>query len=206
LVFVIGLLLGVGATSVYALNFGTNITIWDGLGSGTGWYGAQEDQQVAPNCLIGQEWDLEGFFLKGTTLIMVGGYNFLNGEDGWKSGDIFIDVTGDVKYGHDISSDGSQPSHFETENNIWGYDYFLDLDLTNQQYTVFTITNASLLEVVYYNQNYGSNPWRYNRGGTQVSGWSNKPFTNYWSGLHDGDVGFLGDNGSPTGRDTTPSQ
>jgi hypothetical protein len=206
LVFVSFLLLGLGSTSVYAIPLGTNITIWDKITSGSPstWYNRDitpgEDQEVEPNCLTGQLWDLEGFFLNGTTLTMVGGYNFVSGQDDWRSSDIFIDVTGDAKYGHDILSDGSQPDHLETENNIWGYDYLLDLDFANQQYTVFTISNNAFLLEVYYNQNYGSNPWRYSSGGTEVSGWSNKPFTN-WSGLHDADVGgLLGDNGSLTGR------
>lgn len=76
LVFVMGilLLLGLGATSVYALNLGTNITIWDKMGT------VNEDQEVEPNCVWDQQWDLEGFFLKGTTLTMVGGYDFKNGK------------------------------------------------------------------------------------------------------------------------------
>ena len=63
----------------YSYNFGTNITIWDKEGSGSGWYGTQEDQEVTPNCVTGQVWDLEGFFLKDHKLTVVGGFDFKNG-------------------------------------------------------------------------------------------------------------------------------
>ena len=39
-----------------------------------------------------QKWDLEGFFLQGTTLTMIGGFDFLNGESNYTSGDIFISI------------------------------------------------------------------------------------------------------------------
>ena len=39
-----------------------------------------------------QSWDLEGFFLENTSLYMVGGYDFKNGNRAFTSGDIFIDI------------------------------------------------------------------------------------------------------------------
>ena len=45
--------------SALALDLGQNITIPDLVGSGSGWAGAQEDQEVEPGCLTGQQWDME---------------------------------------------------------------------------------------------------------------------------------------------------
>ena len=81
----------------------TNITILDGnANSETGWYGKGEDQEVEPGMVANQNWDMEGFFLDGLTLTIVGGFDFINGVVGnqdsgvdrkWTSGDIFIDTT-----------------------------------------------------------------------------------------------------------------
>ena len=62
-------------------SFGDNITIYDGNGDGTGWRGAQEDNEVEPGAQSGQRWDMEAFFWNnGTqTLTMVGGYDLING-------------------------------------------------------------------------------------------------------------------------------
>ena len=82
------------------------------------------------------------FFLDGNILSMVGGYDFLNGEwgtnDKWMSGDIFLDTSGDAKFG-DI--------HGSTDGNInvlntFGYDYVIDLDFSdidNLTYDVYEI-------------------------------------------------------------------
>ena len=88
-----------------------NITIYDNRVSGSpgDWYNRGnapgEDQEVEPGMLTGQSWDLEGFLLNGNILSMVGGYNFKDGvmynRDLITSGDIFIDVNGDAKYGKD---------------------------------------------------------------------------------------------------------
>jgi len=89
----------------------TNITINDGrAGNGT-WYGdnsnntfAREDHEVEPGMQTGQKWDLEGFYLDGNILSMVGGYNFKNGESGngitFTSGDIFDEFAPDEKEGN----------------------------------------------------------------------------------------------------------
>ena len=150
--------------------YAANITIPDGVSSGTGWYGAQEDQEVEPNCLTGQVWDLEGFFLNGTTLTMVGGYDFVNGEGGWDSGDIFIDT-----------------------DNTNGYDYVLDMNFGSSTYSVYSIDSDATLLNVYYTQNQASNPWRYESGGSLVG--NNAGFT-YKAGSSDYDTIFLGGTGT----------
>jgi hypothetical protein len=189
LVFTTILLLGLWAASVYALDLGTNITIWDKISSGSGWYGIQEDNEVEPGCLTNQVWDLEGFFLNGTTLTMVGGFDFVNGQsDGnstWQSGDIFIDVTGDAKYGPPNTGTGG--GNFIVKNTF-GYDYALQLNFTNLTYTVFQLTPESTVKTVWFNANDESNPWRYVSGGTQIGGTGT---ILYWSGRSDSDVGGL---------------
>ena len=146
------LLLGGNAMAV---PLGSNITIYDGNGV----YGLNqggEDQEVETDCVWSQVWDLEGFFLNGTTLTMVGGFNFKDGEmDPYRplnheSGDIFIDVIG-------LQS-----------GNASGYDYVFDLDFDTLEYTVYQLTADTGLLDVYFNQNDASNPWRYDDEGQWI--------------------------------------
>ena len=185
--FVITLVFGVaGMTDVFALN----ITIYDENSDSAPWYGTAEDQEVEPGMLTGQEWDLEAFLYEGTTLSMVGGYDFVNGEWGngrlWKFGDIFIDVNGDLEYG-DIhgSSDGNH-----VVQDTFGYDYVLDLDFEHLTYDLYQlIPEESTTITAYFKDMQGSNPWRYADGGELLgSGYS----FSYETSLSDADVGFLG--------------
>jgi hypothetical protein len=169
-------------SNAYALNFGANITIPDKDGSGSGWYGVQEDEEVTPNCITGQVWDLEGFFLKNRQLTVVGGYNFKSGQDGWKSGDIFIDATGDAKYG--VGTGGGFPN--TTVKNSFGYDYVIVLNWTTDESQGYAIDANSDVKTIYYSQNQTANPWTY-----VVRTVSSDPIT-YYSGLSNTDVGFQG--------------
>ena len=78
----------------FALDLGTNITIYDGVSNSQDWHGTNEDQEVEPNCLHGQSWDLEGFFLNGSILTMVGGFDFEYGVPGQPQSDMFIAING----------------------------------------------------------------------------------------------------------------
>jgi len=160
---VTALLAGIIILTAGAAN-AVNITIYDGQGSGSGWNGAQEDQEVTANCIANQSWDLEGFYLNGSTLSMVGGYDFMNGQSGFKSGDIFIDTNGDAQYG--IANAGSG-SGYGVVSNTFGYEYALVLDFKTNTYDVISLNNASAV-TVYYGQNVGSNPWKYSAGGALV--------------------------------------
>jgi hypothetical protein len=166
--------------------FGVDITIPDLMGSGTGWAGSQEDQEVEPGDVGNQVWDLEGFFLDGTKLTMVGGFNFVNGVSGYTydSGDIFIDVTGDAQYGPTNTGGGSGNT---VVNNTFGYEYVLDMNFTDLTYGIYSLNNSSLV-TVYFGVNDESNPWRYNAGGSYLGSGS----IVYQSGLSDSTVGFLG--------------
>jgi len=176
------------AGSAFAISLGTNITIPDGVGYGTGWYSdTHEDEEVEPNCVANQSWDLESFFLDGTTLTMVGGFDFENGYGGYQSGDIFIDTNGDAQYGSDYTKWQSTDGYQETSNNF-GYEYALHLNFASSgnTYTVYNLNPSSILSV-YYSQNEKSNPLSYVSGGDDLG---TGDFA-YTTGLNDSDVGGL---------------
>ena len=192
-----------------AIPLGENITIFDGVANGTGWYSDREDQEVEPGCLTGQTWDLEGFFLDGSTLTMVGGFDFKNGVPDpypWRnlhydSGDIFIDTEGGFNYGTPGTGGG-----LKVIQNTFGYEYVLDLDFEQYlsdgtlnsgylKYTVWGLDNASTV-TVYFGQNDESNPWRYHDGGTALTDYTGVAF-DYWSGLADDKVAGLEGEGGP---------
>jgi hypothetical protein len=171
------------------ISFATNITIPDlNSSSSNSWYGTHEDQEVEPGMARSQAWDLEGFFVNGTVLSLVGGYDFKNGAGSGKkfySGDIFIDITGDAVYGN---TKGSENGNRQVANTF-GYDYVLDLDWDNLTYDLYGINGNSKVLTAYYKQNQGSSPWRYDSGGTLI--YKDKNF-DYITGLTDGQTGFLG--------------
>jgi hypothetical protein len=197
-----------------AVSFGTNITISDQNfnAGGNSWYTNHEDNEVEPGMVANQGWDLEGFFLNGSLLAMIGGYDFVTGESGFMSGDIFIDVTGDAIYGdiHDQNR-GDNGDTINSVKNSYGYDYVLDMNFADKSYTVYAINNDSYVQQTKYNENEGSSPWIYVAGGNdQIDIDGNyvpisKQF-NYYTGQYiDGmegsdhnvvlvDIGFLGHN------------
>ena len=174
--------------SAFAISLGTNITISDGVSSGTsGWWSDREDEEVEPNCVADQSWDLEGFSLDSTTLTMVGGFDFENGNENYRSGDIFIDTTGDAKYGS--GNTGNQSGNgYQNINNNFGYEYALHLNFASSgnTYTVYDLNPSSTMSV-YYDQNEESNPLSYVSGD---SGLGTDEFT-YHTGLDDSDVDGL---------------
>lgn len=171
-------LCGMLALGASATVWGANITISDKVSSGTGWTGAQEDNEVEPNCTTGQAWDLEAFLFNDATkkLSIVGGYNMQAGQDSVYSGDLFIDVNGDVVYGSDVTvgSDGYRT----VSNTAFNYDYAIVWDrngATTPQggtlrdgsaadgfqanYSVYKLGAQSEL-TAYYEQNDEANPFR----------------------------------------------
>ena len=53
-----------------ALNFNSsdNITIWDEMGTNPGQGNNGEDNEVEPNCIASQQWDLEAFFFNSNII------------------------------------------------------------------------------------------------------------------------------------------
>ncbi len=181
--------------SASAISLGNNITIFDGVDGSGDWFGYHEDDEVEPGSETGQSWDLEGFFLNGHILTMVGGYDFVNGYSGVTSGDIFIDVDGDVIFGgsaaglDNLSGGGNKLiTNAENEYVTYGYDYVLDIDFGTMRYDVYGIDDDTELLSVSYRQNDGSNAWRYSTGGELIS--QNNSF-DYFAGLNSSEVGGL---------------
>jgi hypothetical protein len=178
------------ATPAFAIPLGTNITVNDLVNGGTSWYGSsantsvgREDNEVEVNCVTAQTWDLEAFYLDGYTLSLVGGFDFVNGSEGYTSGDIFIDINGDAKYGPGTGG-GSGNSVVE---NTFGYDYVLDIDFATMTYDVYLLVDGVSTVTVFYSQNDESNPWAYNDGGELFA----LGTIDYMGGLTDADVGGL---------------
>ncbi len=182
---------------------GSDVTIYDGDSSGTGWYSSREDQEVEPGMAASQVWDAEGMFFDGTDLTMVGGFDFLNGVAGYTgagsqkdftSGDIFIDIDGDRIDGAAEGTTNGQ----NTVANTFGFDYVLDVDWASGTYDVLAIDAQSIVTTAYYKKNYGSSPWLYNNGGTLLGSGTFE----YFAGLTNADTGFLGgDHYAVTGFD-----
>ncbi|MCP4401345.1 MAG: PEP-CTERM sorting domain-containing protein [bacterium] len=165
LVVAVALVFGLSAVqNVHALDFGQEITIPDENSKDQNWHRKNEDQEVEPGMQHGQKWDLEGFFLNGDTLSIVGGYNFKDGQSGWMPGDIFIDVTGDAVFG-DIH--GTEGNGHNDVPNTFGYDYVIDLK-SDFAYDVYKIDDTSTVTTAFYAANQGSSPWQYVSGGTEV--------------------------------------
>jgi hypothetical protein len=176
-----------------------DITIFDKV-PGNSWgsdsRGIFEDDETEPNTQTGQKWDLEAFHLSGSSLSVIGGFNFVSGQDSFACGDIFIDVNGDAVWGTPTSSGGT----IKVANSLFNYDYVISFggrslssgyDSNDQTldgtYKVFSLTGASDVTVT-YNDNNESNPWIYYSGGTQVASGSvtqgNYAGTEYSGGTH----------------------
>jgi hypothetical protein len=171
-----------------------NITVYDGTEDSThiGVNQGREDEETEPGMIVDQVWDLEGFFLDGSTLSMIGGFDFNNGVPGYAnytSGDIFIDIDG--AYGSSASS-FSPSNGFHTVSSNFGYEYVLDLNFSSMTYDVLKLDSDDATTTVWYELNQednpGSNPWKYNDGGTAIGSGSFM----YTAGLSDLATGFSG--------------
>ena len=145
--------------------------------------GIAEDNETEPNTAIGQEWDLEAMQVNGTTLSLIGGFDFMAGHDGLASGDIFIDVDGDAVWAEDIGGGSTAVK----SNSMFKYDYVIDLQQTvngsydstvssiGTKYTVYKIDETSDQVIsVSVSGNAESNPWIYHSGGEAVAGHVNR--------------------------------
>lgn len=183
---------GLMSSVSFAIPLGANITISDRVYTGTGWYSNREDQETEPGTVTTQTWDLEGFYMSGNQLTMVGGFDFKNGVwhggNHYASGDIFVDINGDAVFGPPAEGTGSGNG---PTMNRFGYEYAIRLNFPSMTYSVFQLTAGStVLTTVGENINQESNPWRYDQGGTLLAGYENLALT-YNSSLSDGAVGGL---------------
>jgi hypothetical protein len=190
----IGSLLLGGLLAATQTSYGGNITIKDqnagdstpfisydsggnelGFGGGPIGGAAREDNEVEAGydsfgvhigAAPGQNWDLEGMSLKNGKLSIVGGFNFMVGqqqEDGTQvdPGHLFIKVgpTPTTRPGFETV----QPNHLTP--NTFGYTYAIDL--VNSK--VYSLTDASILANT-QNDYFGGNPWAYYSGGNELVG------------------------------------
>lgn len=186
--------------------FAANITIQDNDPTTGGVFaggintipGVVEDNEVETGAAHGQAWDMEGFFINGSTLSMVGGYSLTNGQTHsgyiYKPGDLFI------KIGGGSPSPAPDPSGTGVVNgtipNYGGYTFVVDLTYggpaqgigaSQGSANVYLLDGASVLDSVTYDW-MGSNPWRYSSGGTLVASTA----ISYTTGLSNAAVGFAG--------------
>ena len=168
------------------LGFAAQITMFDNQkdDSINTWYNTTgEDQEVEPGAVFSQDWDLEGMFFDGTSLSIVGGWNFKNGVGSVGSGDIFISTMGKVSYGSGIiDSNTNQPV-----NNSFGYNYVFDVNWQSNTYTLWEINeNTQVTTATAFGQ---SNPVAYSSGSVQNKGEGSFVYT---TGLTDAMTGFTG--------------
>jgi len=121
------------------------------------------------------------------SLSMVGGYDFKNGYEGITSGDIFLDVTGDMVYGQNVTGLTGADGNVQVKN-VFGYDYVLDMNFAGSTYDIYQIDSTATLKMDYYRQNDTSNGWQYVSGGTKIGTGS----FSYTTGQTDAQTGLLG--------------
>lgn len=142
-------------SSAFALSYDieNNITVKDPGNANGNYCGVGvgcEDQETEKGMVNAQYWDLEGFFLKGTELTMVGGYNFIKGQQDLMSGDIFLSAAG-----------------LPSEDTNYGYNYVVDLNFSSMSYEVIDLnskSNGTFVDVAVAANSGYSTPWQYFKG------------------------------------------
>ncbi len=179
-------------------NTGTN-RIFDGGDSfpGRAGRGVVEDGETEAPSAPGQEWDMEGFFAAvdgagkvSGPILMVGGYDQINGEAGYTRGDIFFDFTNDALYGVDIPVPGQGGDNLIVPN-IYGYDVAARINFDSSGSAtgldIYKLLPGSTVNVT-FDVNGTSNPWRANTADSNVVLAGSVVFS-YDEGLSDADVG-----------------
>ena len=155
-----------------------DITIFDNMTPnatfGTDARGLAEDNETEYNTICDQTWDLEAFYLTGSALSMVGGWDFVNGiahdlgdygiPDVFESGDVFLSLGPTAPlYGDPIPPEVQPGDGYYPIPNSFGYNYVIDVQWQTETgviaYDIYAITEADLVSV-YYNQNEDANPFR----------------------------------------------
>ena len=166
------------AYSVSLSNYvtGNEITIFDGLkgGSRLWWNTENEDQEVEPNMVNNQSWDLEALYWdsKLSSLYIISGFDMMAQNQNYAFGDIFI-YTDQTEYVIDFHRNGTSTSELSSS---YTYDlYSSETGLNN----INPVNNLSY-----------SSPYAHKDDSDTKIG-SNLSY-NYWGNLKDG-LGLLGD-------------
>jgi hypothetical protein len=148
--------------------------------------GGKGDNQVCPADQPGNQWDLESVLLDNTKLSIVGSFNFKTGQydPGTKqtfySGDIFIDLNGDATNG--TISGLSDKKYTNFSNSLVKYDYAISLNFSSSTYSIYQLSNTSVLESAYFGKtNSAGDPFKYVSGGKTLGTYA----LNYQIGLAD---------------------
>jgi hypothetical protein len=179
--------------------FGGNITVYDGIkyGSEGTWYNRGETpgeyQEVEPGCVATSPWDLSGFSTSGKNLYTIGTYNFVTGQEGWKSGDIFLSTQGIPLHG--IPNDGTGSGNAIVKNSF-GYNYVLDMDWEHGTFNVIRLNADSQVSTIWYSINQESNPYRYVSGGEVIGSGTFIATANVTAAALLGTYGVIGGNNS----------
>lgn len=177
-----------GGAPAGAIPLGNSITVSDGFYGGYHpWHtSSREDNEGEPYVMsANQSWDLEGFFLDGSRLTVVGGYSFRNYLDPIYNSPMPQDrAPGDIFY--DFGGDGV-------------YDLVADLDFDALTYSFIALDGSS--QFWYPRLVPASSPWRWRSGGTAVAGWQDRPMALYADGLLGAEVGGLMDTWVPGAPD-----
>ncbi|NIA15306.1 MAG: PEP-CTERM sorting domain-containing protein [Nitrospiraceae bacterium] len=141
--------------------------------------------------------------ITSSTLTLSGGFDFVNGNSGWDSGDIFISMDTPL-YGTAAQTlDATQRTYADE----YGYNYIIDVDWSTRDYSVYKVIGKDVpgearTQVVYYDVGNGeSNPWRRSDGGLLIT-----TGTGIYTGLGggtDANLGLLDDDVNSVSFDLT---
>ena len=116
---------------------------------------------------------MEGFFIKGEKLYVVGGFDFQHGVGGVGAGDIFLNTDGGSITPYSRSQDNNAGINGNLDfKNSMDWDFVIDLAVADSgamtltgekksEFSIRSLTEDSWLKTVYYEQNDGANPYRY---------------------------------------------
>jgi len=189
----------------------TDITINDGVFNNNNWYGNYENDEVEPGCYTGQKWDMEAFLLDDMDLQVKGGVDMVKGvysienNRRYYSGDIFIDVNNNAKWGPNAPKDITGDGYDQISNTELGWDYAIVFNretadvggskLVDNTYSVYQLASTFTYIEVYYDENFEANPFRYIAGGSPVANvtdtkyeWTDGPLEYLMKGI---DLSFL---------------
>ncbi len=152
-----------------------NITIQDYNGPGGSVYTSKlwgfnggpygtgaEDNETEYNSTRSQAWDLEAYSIIGSTLYMIGGYDFESGiGSSGRPGDLFIKIGGAAGY----TPTGSASTVKNGDYYDYNYAVRLTGSLAGSSVNVQPLLGSSRLKTV-DNDYMGSNPWKYYGSGT----------------------------------------